>query len=147
MGMAQQGQHAEPLDAHVDRPGDRNFDAGENGAQNIALIPNTVFPVSINNVHPQNGPACPPAFEEFYNDNNGTLNQPVYDGFLDVFTASIDVAACEEYTLKVAISDVGDDIFDSAIFFPSVHRQDKILHYFFLHTVIVVPDRDKKETF
>ncbi|MCB0680959.1 MAG: choice-of-anchor L domain-containing protein, partial [Saprospiraceae bacterium] len=42
------------------------------GAENIAIIPGTNLPVTINNLHPMNGGNCPPSFEQFYNDNNGS---------------------------------------------------------------------------
>jgi gliding motility-associated-like protein len=87
-----------------------------NNGENIAIIPGTNQPVSINNIHPDDGPACPPAFSNFYNDNNATALQPVYDGYLDVFTAQAIVTPCEEYTIKLMISDVGDHIFDSGVF-------------------------------
>lgn len=90
--------------------------AFENNGINIALVPDTDVPVSINNIHPENGPACPPAFEAFYNDNNGTTNQPVYDGFLDVFYSVAQVIPGEIYTLEIAIADGGDNVFDSAFF-------------------------------
>lgn len=84
--------------------------------ENIAIIPGTNLPVAINNIHPQNGNNCDPAFEQYYNDNNGSNMQPVYDGYLDVFTAQQVVIPCEEYTIKLMITDVGDDIFDSGVF-------------------------------
>jgi gliding motility-associated-like protein len=87
-----------------------------NNSENIAIIPGTNLPVTINNLHPANGPGCPPSFEEFYNDNNGSANLPVYDGFTDVFTAEAVVVPCEEYTIKLVISDVGDQIYDSGVF-------------------------------
>ena len=86
------------------------------GAENIAIIPGTNLPVTINNLHPMNGGNCPPSFEQFYNDNNGSPNMPVYDGFTDVFTAEAVVTPCETYTIKLVISDVGDGIFDSGVF-------------------------------
>ncbi|RMG80941.1 MAG: hypothetical protein D6714_13790, partial [Bacteroidetes bacterium] len=88
----------------------------QNGGENIALVPGTNQAVSINNVHPQNGAMCPPSFEQFYHDNNLMPTQPVYDGFLDVFTAQAVVVPCEEYTIKLTIADIGDHIFDSGVF-------------------------------
>lgn len=85
-----------------------------NDAENIALIPNTTTYVSINNLHPDD--SCPAVNEEYYNSNNGTNNQPVYDGFTDVFTAEAIVIPCEVYTIKLVISDKGDGIFDSGVF-------------------------------
>jgi gliding motility-associated-like protein len=88
----------------------------ENNAENIALIPGTIIPISIDNVHPQNGPNCPPVNEQYYIDNNGSSVQPVYDGYTQVFTARAIVTPCEEYEIKLAIADAGDEIFDSGVF-------------------------------
>ena len=100
-----------------------------NGAENIALIPGTDLPVAINNVN--NGTVgssgsseiencLPPVgsleYDQFYNDNNGSNTPPVYDGYLDVFTAQAIVQPCSTYTIKIALADVGDDIYDSGVF-------------------------------
>ena len=71
----------------------------ENNAENIALIPGTTTPISIENIHPQKpgDVNCPPVNEEFFIDNNGSANHPVYDGFTQVFTARAVVTPCEEY--------------------------------------------------
>ncbi|MFN0214051.1 MAG: choice-of-anchor L domain-containing protein [Saprospiraceae bacterium] len=85
---------------------------------NIARIPGTMLPVSINNIHPNN-PAqapCPPLNVQYYNDNLNTSVQPVYDGFTDVFTAMAIVTPCQPYTIKLAIADVGDSAYDSGVF-------------------------------
>jgi subtilisin-like proprotein convertase family protein len=85
---------------------------------NIALIPGTALPVSINNIHPENTPVgnCPPAYEDMYHDNNLSNTQPTYDGFLDVFTAEAAVQPCGLYTMTIAIADVADGVFDSGVF-------------------------------
>ncbi len=85
---------------------------------NIAIIPGTALPVSINNIHPNNPnyAPCPPLNVQYYNDNNNGNNQPVYDGFTDVFTAMAVVTPCQPYTIKLAISDVGDTAYDSGVF-------------------------------
>lgn len=84
---------------------------------NIALVPGTSLPVSINNVHPANtNPPCVPFNVQYYNDNVGSANQPVYDGFTDVFTAIAVVVPCQPYTIKLAIADVGDSAYDSGVF-------------------------------
>ncbi|MFN0216275.1 MAG: choice-of-anchor L domain-containing protein [Saprospiraceae bacterium] len=85
---------------------------------NIALIPGTNLPVSINTIHPNN-PAqapCPPLNEQFYHDNGGTLFQPAYDGFTDIFTAEASVVPCATYEMVIAIADVGDAAYDSGVF-------------------------------
>jgi gliding motility-associated-like protein len=87
----------------------------QNNGKNIALIPGTNTPVSINNVHPQNG-GCAPVNLQFYNDNNGSAIQPVYDGYLDVFIAEAVVIPCETYTIKLSVADVGDSAYDTGVF-------------------------------
>ena len=87
-----------------------------NNGENIATIPGTTQAVSINNIHPQNGAACPPSFLQYYNDNNGIALQPVYDGYTDVFTATAVVTPCETYTIKLAVADVTDHIYDTGVF-------------------------------
>ena len=99
----------------------------ENNGENIALIPGTSLPVTINNLNPGVvGSAgiisnCTPPngsldFSQYYIDNDGTTNQPVYDGYTQVLTAQAIVTPCEEYTIKLIIADVGDDAFDSGVF-------------------------------
>ncbi len=85
---------------------------------NIAKIPNTNLPVSINNIHPVNPnfPPCPPVNLQYYNDNDNSNFQPVYDGYTDVFTALAVVTPCQPYTIKLAIADVDDDRLDSGVF-------------------------------
>ncbi len=86
---------------------------------NIARIPGTTLPVTINNLHPDNsqpGFNCPPVNEQFYNDNNFTTTQPCYDGYTDVFTAEAVVQPCGVYTIKLAIADVTDEAYDSGVF-------------------------------
>ena len=87
-----------------------------NNGENIALIPGTNTPVSIDNIHPQDGPDCNSLNGQYYNNNNGFPVQPVYDGYLDVFTAEAVVIPCETYTIKLMISDVSDDRYDSGVF-------------------------------
>ncbi len=97
-----------------------------NNAINIALVPDpadptgltfTNVPVTISNV--QNGnpinPACIPKFPQYYNDKTGSATI-TYDGVLDVFIAQVVVMPCQEYTIKLAISDKSDGVFDSAVF-------------------------------
>jgi gliding motility-associated-like protein len=86
---------------------------------NIALIPGTALPVTINNLHPFNvwaGVPCQPANEQYYHANAPSTLQPVYDGFTDVVTATALVVPCQPYTITLAISDVADDAFDSGVF-------------------------------
>ncbi len=100
----------------------------ENNGANIALIPGTNLPVTINNLNsgvvgssggilancsPPNGSL---AYSQFYVNNNNSQLQPVYDGLTTVLTAQAIVMPCETYTIKLAIADVGDNAFDSGVF-------------------------------
>lgn len=82
---------------------------------NIARIPNTATPVSINNVN--NGTAnAGPCTNCAYYVNNATGTTIVYDGFTTILTAWCRVIPCMTYHLKLAIGDAGDHIYDSGVF-------------------------------
>ncbi|MEM6398543.1 MAG: choice-of-anchor L domain-containing protein [Bacteroidota bacterium] len=99
----------------------------QNNAENIAIIPGTNLPVQINylnggsvgnngtltNCQPPNGSL---SFSQFYRDNDGSDQGPIYDGFTVGLTARAEVVPCEEYTIKLIIADVGDPNFDSGVF-------------------------------
>lgn len=93
---------------------------GINGTKNIALLPNGA-PVAINNVnHLQN--------QQFYVNNNNFLfggcfgygqaapNFCQLDGWTKVLKASVNLIPCETYTLKLAIADINDALYGSAVF-------------------------------
>lgn len=98
----------------------------QNGGENIALIPGTSRPVTINNVNSgqvglagtvQNcaGAAGSLAFSQFYNSNQ-TASFPVYNGYTDVFVAQAIVMPCSLYTIKLVIADASDQQLDSGVF-------------------------------
>lgn len=76
---------------------------------NIALLPGTTTPVSINNVN--NG-----LNSAFYVDNTAPTFNIQYDGFTKVLTAQILGLAPGTHTIKLAIADAGDTILDSGVF-------------------------------
>ena len=81
---------------------------GFTGLQNIALVPGTTLPVSINNINSGKN-------SQFYVDNtNGATIQ--YDGFTTPLLALAKVTPCQLYHLKLVIADVVDGIFDSGVF-------------------------------
>jgi gliding motility-associated-like protein len=79
-----------------------------NNSKNIALVPGTTIPISIDNVNAgKNG--------SYYFDNkNGSSVE--YDGFTKILTASTQVTACQTYHIKIVIADFGDGIYDSGVF-------------------------------
>ena len=83
------------------------------GAVNIALIPGTTTPVTIDNVNLF-------SYDEYYNDNTGVPAGDdyyiEYDGFTTVLTAFSVVTPGETYHLKLAIGDESDHSYDSGVF-------------------------------
>lgn len=81
---------------------------GFTGNQNIALIPSTTDPISIQTINANTN-------SSYYIDNsNGTSTQ--FDAFTKVIEINATVQPCKVYTLKFAIADVKDFIYDSGIF-------------------------------
>ncbi len=105
----------------ISGPGITN-DPGVSG-KNIALIPGTTTPVSINNVNHGNSFAvgCTPTNASYHIVNNnldgGTVvNTAVeYHGYTTVLTARAVVTPCQTYHMKLAIADVADGTMDSGV--------------------------------
>src|SRR5690554_4295127 len=87
------------------------------GIQNMAIIPGTNLPVSIDNVNNDSNSA-------YYQNNGDGYTAPYnsnpyyvqYDGFTVPLEAVSKVQCGETYHLIIAIADVGDEIYDSGIF-------------------------------
>lgn len=97
-------------------------------SKNIALIPGTTDPVSINNINngqeddyrkPPPGPGVNAKYFR-YNDQfpevPGSEKAIEYNGFTTVFTAEETVVPCKTYHMKLAISDISDAALDSGVF-------------------------------
>lgn len=83
-----------------------------NGAVNIATIPGTSTPMSILNLNPGTNVA-------YYVDNVGGAaygNAIQYDGTSIVLSAGAALECGETYHIKLAISNVGDQAYDSGVF-------------------------------
>ena len=76
--------------------------------ENIATLPGTSIPVTIDNVNSSSYP-------QYYIDNTGGTSL-VFDGFTTVLMAQASVVPSSTYHLKMAIADAGDFIYDSGIF-------------------------------
>jgi gliding motility-associated-like protein len=81
------------------------------GAENIALIPGTTTPVTIDNV---NAGMNSQYYVDNANDVYGVTTQ--MDAFTVVLTASASVQCGQTYHIKLALGDAGDSAYDSAVF-------------------------------
>ena len=82
--------------------------AGYNNYQNVAFLPGTTTPISINTVNSSTNAA-------YYRDNS-LSNDIQYDGFTVPIKIKIKTWPCKPYTLIIVISDVKDFLYDSGIF-------------------------------
>lgn len=92
---------------------------------NVALIPGTSLPVSINSVN--NGSAwflfnpvncISLSYSALYVDNTGgQVTQ--FDAYTVPLTATIAVNSCDTYHIKLVIADVNDPLWDSGVFIKS----------------------------
>jgi len=81
---------------------------GITGEENIAFVPGTTNPVTINNINAITN-------NQFYVDNAG--GQAIsFDGFTTLLTARKDnLIPCQNYHLKLVIADAGDSKYNSAV--------------------------------
>lgn len=90
-----------------------------NGA-NIALIPGTTTPVSVNNVNGGNPYGTSATNPHLFNNNDLNDGGPFfafeYDGFTNVFTAQKLGLGAGTHHIKLAIADTADRILDSGVF-------------------------------
>lgn len=86
-----------------------------NSGQNIAVLPSSGIFVSINNVnHLTNTSFFVPNQDNCGGTTN--MNDIQYDGWTQVLVAVANLVPCETYHIRLVIADVGDGIFDSAVF-------------------------------
>lgn len=109
--------------------GDLNLGPTFPNTKNIAIIPGTNLPVSINTVN--NGTAgsgsatnctfTPQGIASYIDNSTANLNPYIYqrlrfNGLTKVLTAGVKVIPCQTYTLTLTISDVTDRAYDSGVF-------------------------------
>jgi len=86
---------------------------GSYSCYNVALIPGTTTPVTINNVNAGSNST--------YFINNQSTTSPdygviSYNGLTVPMTAVIPVTPCQTYSMEIAIADIGDCYLDSGVF-------------------------------
>ena len=90
--------------------------------RNVAIIPHTVLPVTINNLNGgytsgsasncQNG-----TYSNYYVANHNTGTPGVeYDGYTVKLDAEAVILACQTYTMHLSVCNVGDNAYDSGVF-------------------------------
>ncbi len=84
-------------------------DLTTNQTSNVALIPGTNWPVSIDNVNVYD-------YSQYYHEVSYYSSYMEYDAYVGPFAATFAVVPCRFYHIKLAISNVGDDVYDSAVF-------------------------------
>lgn len=103
---------------------------GFTGLTNIALVPGTNVPISINSINEgtnwnSNTPCagecgsitnCHGPYTNYYINNVNLSTTLTYNGMTTVLTALAAVSACDTYHLKLAIADGGDASYDSGVF-------------------------------
>ena len=89
---------------------------GINGTQNIALVPNSPAPISVNTVN-KNLNSQYYINNEFEDESDTTRFYHLeYDGLTTVLTATATVQPGTKYTITLAIEDVADQVYDSGVF-------------------------------
>ncbi|MCB9188673.1 MAG: choice-of-anchor L domain-containing protein [Flavobacteriales bacterium] len=88
---------------------------GIEGIKNMAVLPGTDTPVSINNVNNGNpdNPSCVSSNSTYYQKNEGAIIE--YDGFTRLLEIKQKVIPGKTYHLKLCIADASDNALDSGI--------------------------------
>ncbi len=82
---------------------------GITGTQNLAVVPGTSTPVTINTI---NGGTN----SSYYNSNGSCGNGIEFDGYTNQLTTFANVIQCATYHMTITIADAGDGIYDSGVF-------------------------------
>jgi gliding motility-associated-like protein len=112
---------------------------GITGTQNMALIPGTTIPVTVNTINngtpgpgysiatcSSMGPGSP--FTSYYTSNVGGT-QLTYRGYTAPMVASHAVTPCNTYHLKMTIADAGNYLYDSGVFIEAGSLKTNTYHF------------------
>lgn len=83
--------------------------------RNLAVLPNTNTPVSVNTVYGVGG-KCSPINPEYFDRFNPSNSAISFNGNTKVLTAFTTIVPGEKYHLKIVIADQGNGQYDSAVF-------------------------------
>jgi gliding motility-associated-like protein len=88
-----------------------------NNSINIALVPGTNLPITVDNVNAGNNDlGCVNCEYYIINTNNTAATGTQMDGFTVVLTAEAQVQCGQEYHIKIVLADASDTAWDSAVF-------------------------------
>ncbi len=88
---------------------------GASSYQNLALVPGTNIPVSVNTIR-GSGTICPAANEAYFDAFNGFNHPTTFNGQTKILKAKSVVTPGTTYHIKLVIADQGNNLYDSAIF-------------------------------
>ncbi|WP_394759318.1 choice-of-anchor L domain-containing protein [Flavobacterium sp.] len=88
---------------------------GSSTYQNLAVVPGTSIPVTVNNVR-GSGTVCPPANAAYFDAFNDPIHSTNFNGQTVIMKAEADVISGTTYHIKLVIADQGNNLYDSAIF-------------------------------
>lgn len=91
---------------------------GINGEKNLAVVPGTNIPVSVNTINnsgPNNGYNARPSNSSYYVSNMAGQLAIEYDGLTKLMEIRQPVTPYESYHIKLAIADVSDNSYDSGV--------------------------------
>ncbi len=92
-----------------------NPSGGTYSNYNMAFIPGTSIPVTINNINNGNSNTGPCNNCSYYINNTSGITLE-YDGLTTVMTAWTTVTPCTQYHFKAAVGDASDNAYDSGVF-------------------------------
>lgn len=88
----------------------------QNGGENIALVPGTTLPVTMNNLNNGSSNTGPCTNCAYLIDNPTGSPDIQFDAYTTVLQAAAQVQCNQTYHIKLVIGDAGDQAFDSAVF-------------------------------
>ena len=83
--------------------------------RNLAVLPNTSTPVSVNTVY-GNGGKCTAANPQYFDQFNPQNSATDFNGQTKMLTATSEITPGEKYHLKIVIADQGNGLYDSGVF-------------------------------
>ena len=100
-----------------------DLETGE--VKNLAVIPNTNLPITVNNINHR-------LHENFYIPNpQNNETQIEFDGMTKPLIAYSEVIPGKKYKIRIVIADVGDDAFDSGVFLEGKSFKSEVKELFF----------------